>query len=165
MLKNKNSRQIWQAIGWKGTIEADCGKDTPSDTAFCLFYKTLLNLVDVSLLSYTPTLFKYIPLLDDPISPGEVDDSISDLNKEKSAGVDGIPPGVLKLLPDEWILIITFMFNLVFSGMYPSQWSISKVFNIYKKGCSLDPSKYHGISILGALAKLSYKTNCINQHT
>ena len=134
MLKKKDPRQIWQAIGWKGTLDAVCGKDTPSDAAFCLFYNTLLNPVDASLLRYTPNLFKYIPLLDDPINPGEVLDSINNLNKEKSAGVDGIPPGVLKLLPDEWILITTFLFNLVFSGMYPNQWSISKIFNICKKG-------------------------------
>ena len=153
LLSNKDPRKIWQAIGWKGTFEADI-RDAPSDAKFCHFYQSLLNPTSESHLNYVPTIFKYIPILDDPISPGEVDDGINKLDKEKAAGIDGVPPGILKLLPDEWILVITFLFNLVFSGMYPNQWSISKIFNIYKKGCSLNPSNYRGISILVALAKL-----------
>ncbi len=63
-------------------------------------------------------------------------------------------PGVLKLLTTEWILLITFLFNSVFVGTYPMQWTFSKVFNIYKKGDRLDTENYRGISILVALAKL-----------
>ncbi len=48
----------------------------------------------------------------------------------------------------------TFLFNIVFVGTYPMQWTFSKVFNIYKKGDRLDTGNYRGIRILVALAKL-----------
>ena len=63
-------------------------------------------------------MFKYIPILNTQINPGEVVDGINKLDKGKAAGVYSIPPGVLKILPDEWILVIIFLFNLVFLGLY-----------------------------------------------
>ena len=69
-------------------------------------------------------------------------------------GVDGIPPGILKLLSDDWIVLLTHLFNTVFENGYPTQWLISKVFNIFKKGDRLDPCNYRGISVLTATAKL-----------
>ena len=117
-------------IGWKGTYVDDF-RDTLSDTKFCHFYQCLLNPTSNSHLNYVPAMFKYIPILNDPINPGEVVDGINKLDKGKAARVYSIPPGVLKILPDEWILVIIFLFNLVFLGLYPNQWAISKVFNIY----------------------------------
>ncbi len=46
----------------------------------------------------------YIPLLDDEITPFEVETEIKWLKVNKAAGVDGISPRVLRLLPDEWIV-------------------------------------------------------------
>ena len=63
-------------------------------------------------------------------------------------------PGILKILPAQWIIFITFFFNLVFQGTYPIQWAIAKVFNIFKKGDKRDPGNYRGISIMSAIAKL-----------
>ena len=96
----------------------------------------------------------YIPVLDDPISPNEVDEALHKLKSNKASGHDGCPPGLLKYLTMSWILIITFLFNLVFNGAYPLQWSIAKVINIFKKGQRNDPGNYRGISIMVALAKL-----------
>ena len=90
-----------------------------------------LNPTSNSHLNYVPAMFKYIPILNDPTNLGEVVDGINKLDKGKAAGVYSIPPGVLKILPDEWILVIIFLFNLVFLGLYPNQCAISKVFNIY----------------------------------
>ena len=36
-----------------------------------------------------------LPILDDPISPNEVDNVIKRLNANKAAGYDGIPPAVV----------------------------------------------------------------------
>ena len=63
-------------------------------------------------------------------------------------------PGISKWLTDEWILLLTYLFNQVFQGQYPQEWSVAKLFTIYKKGYNLDPSNYRGISILAALAKI-----------
>ena len=68
--------------------------------------------------------------------------------------MDGVPPGILKHLPDEWILIMTFIMKLVFHGSYPISWSIAKMFVIFKKGAVNDARNYRGISIQIALPKL-----------
>ncbi len=81
----------------------------------------------------------------------------SSINKElfeEAAGTDRVPPGVLKMLSDDWIILLTHLFNLVFLYNYPLQWALAKMFTIYKKGPILDTGNYRGISILVALAKL-----------
>ncbi len=45
-------------------------------------------------------------------------------SESHSSGPDGLPPGILKLLPTQWILMITNVFNSIFlSGVYPNNWS------------------------------------------
>jgi hypothetical protein len=83
--------------------------------------------------------------LDDPIEPTEVLRCALKLKPNKAAGIDGIPPGVLKFLPDSWILLLTHIFNLVFLGNYPLNWTLMKLFTIYKKGPRNDPNNYRGI--------------------
>ena len=96
----------------------------------------------------------FIPVLDSDITPGEVDDQVKRLKSNKAAGCDGVPPGILKWLSNTWILLITYMCNLVFNGLYPKEWSLLKVFNLYKSGGMGDPGNYRGISVMSALAKI-----------
>ena len=49
---------------------------------------------------------------------------------------------------------MTYLFNNVFSGVYPDAWNYLKVFNIYKKGDRLNLGNYRGISIMPALPVL-----------
>ena len=44
--------------------------------------------------------------------------------------------------------------NIVFSAGYPLQWTISKIFTIFKKGSRALPGNHRGISVLVALHKL-----------
>ena len=55
----------------------------------------------------------YIPVPDDQILPGEVIEQVNKLKTSKSPGIDGIPPGILKHLPDAWIIVLTFLMNIV----------------------------------------------------
>ncbi len=126
----------------------------PTDLDFCKHYDKLLNPESREDQVYTPDTPKYIQVLDDPISPIEVDDATNVMKQSKAAGGDGVLPGVVKLLTAEQILIITFLLNAVFVGIYPMQWTFSKVFNIFKKWDRLDTGNYRGISILVAFAKL-----------
>ena len=61
---------------------------------------------------------------------------------------------MLKLLNDNWIIFITYLFNLIFENSYPLLWGCAKVFSIFKKGNHALPQNYRGISIMVALAKL-----------
>ena len=154
LLRCKDSRQVWQAINWGGSIDQPTSSEKPTDSQFCKHYRELLNPSDRLITTFHPPADRYIPILDDDINPGEVLDAIRRLKREKAAGVDGIPPGCLKLLNDEWILLLTFAFNLIFQTQYPSQWGVAKVFNIYKKGDRLLADNYRGISVMAAVSKL-----------
>ena len=96
-----------------------------------------------------------IPVLDNPVLPDEVFDQISKMKANKSCGPDGIPPGIYRLLTPQWILLITSLFNLVFStATYPLSWSRAKLFMLFKRGSRSDPNNYRGISVIDSIAKL-----------
>ena len=158
LIRSGDAKQIWQAIGWHGTFDKPPDQtDRPTDAEFCTYYEKLLHDTDTGnaeLSNFRPTMNVYVPVLDDMITPTEVHDAIKSLKQNKAPGEDGIPPGMLRLLSDEWTLLLTHVFNRVFSSTYPDAWSYAKVFNIYKKGGNLQPENYRGISILNALAKL-----------
>ena len=97
----------------------------------------------------------HVPVLDTSFTPIEVSDNLDKLDSNKACGIDGVSPGVLRILPDEWIIIVTLILNNIFlNALYPSSWAIAKMFMIYKKGCRLLPSNYRGISIINCLPKL-----------
>ncbi len=155
LLEHGDAKQIWQAVNWSGSFDTPSeNEEKPSDDAFCAHYEQLLNPTDDQTVNYEPSLPKYVPVLDDAISQNEVSEAVNSLKSNKAAGVDGVPPGVLKLVNAQWIMFLTFLFNIVFFGSYPLQWTVSKVFNIFKKGARSLPSNYRGISIMIALAKL-----------
>ena len=154
-LLSGKSKEIWNSINWKGEFEAPPNISAkPSDAQFRQHFNQLLNAPASEVLS-VPNTNVYMPVLDDPFTEREVKEAMSVLNGGKAAGVDGIPPRALKLLEGEWLVIVTYLFNLVFdAGDYPDQWYISKVFTIFKKGDPGDPNNYRGISIQSALSKL-----------
>jgi len=156
ILQNNDDKQLWKSINWQGMINTSSTQiDQPSSAEFCAFFESLLNTTnDSDPQEYVPENFKYMPILDDPIEPMEVLRCAQKLKPNKAAGIDGIPPGMLKLLPDSWILLLTYIFNLVFLGNYPLNWTLMNIFTIYKKGPRDNPNNYRGISIISAIPKL-----------
>ena len=155
LLAIKDSKQLWKSIDWNGSFDTppDC-LDRPSDDQFCEYFTELLNPPGGPTKLNIPDCDTYVPFLDDPIQPIEVEDVIKKLKPDKAAGIDGISPGLFKHMPDEWLLILTFLFNCVFSGDYPLAWAIARMFMIFKKGGRLDPANYRGISVINAISKL-----------
>ena len=93
--------------------------------------------------------------LDEVITSDEIVNQISKLKPNKSSGPDGVPPGLLKVLPANWIMFITLLFNNIFlSGSYPNCWTSAKLFTIFKRGSKSDPGNYRGINIINAIAKM-----------
>ena len=76
-------------------------------------------------------------------------DEMRRLNSSKSAGQDGIPPGVLKGLSDEWLLLVTFIMNTFFERGYPAAWILTITVVLHKKGDPMDVNNHtvRGISI------------------
>ena len=114
ILLNNDDKQLWKSINWKGTFDKSIStNEQPSSAEFCTFFESLLNSPNATdPREYTPEYFKYIPILDDPIEPTEVLRCVRKLKPNKAAGVDWIQvdPGVLKILPDNWILAVSHVY-------------------------------------------------------
>lgn len=104
---------------------------------------------------YDFTTDVFIPVLDEPITPLEVQQQVKLLKSDKACGPDGVSPGLFKLLPGQWVVFLATMFNTIFmSGSYPYAWAIAKLITIFKKGDRSDVRNYRGISIMNSIAKL-----------
>ena len=74
IISGHNDRSLWRAINWNGSVLTSNNSEIPSDTSFCEHFKSPLSIHDPSEVEqYTPRTTIYIPVLDDPISPVEVD--------------------------------------------------------------------------------------------
>ena len=146
---------IWRAINWDGSYESPPDvSESPTDEQFASHFESLLNPPHGRDEIIIPRTNITIPVLDSDISPDEVSEGIKSLKPNKAAGPDGVGPGLLKMLPIAWIILITLIFNVVFHGIYLLAWMTSKFFAIFKKGSRNDPGNYRGIGVLCALAKL-----------
>ena len=75
-----------------------------------------------------------MPVLDEPISVFETKCEARNMKANKACGTDGLTPGVFKMLPMPWLLLLITIFNSIFSsGNYPVAWTRAKMFTIYKK--------------------------------
>ena len=136
-LRRGNSREIWKAIDWAGDTAGGCrgSADRPTDGDFKQHFEELLGSVDYTLETDAVTSDVSIPILDDQITPMEVDQCIRSLKTDKSAGPDGIAPELFRLLPVEWVVLVASILNTVFiSGTYPPSWCFAKLCVLFKKG-------------------------------
>ena len=143
------------ASNWKGEWNAAQSNDPPSDEDFAHYFEGLLNPPgEMTDLHYNPDTPKYMPVLDNPIEPTEVAQAVQQLNPNKAPGIDGLPPGVLKWLPLEWILMLCVLFNSVSNGQYIPEWLRARFVIIFKKEDHTLPVTYRGTGIVSSLAKL-----------
>ena len=102
------------------------------------------------------------PHLNNYFSIQEVQVRIKKLKNRKACGIDNIINEFLKNCPYEMIVIITKIFNIVLdTGLIPTEWCIGMIKPLFKKkGSTMDPDNYRGITLLSCLAKLF--TSCLN---
>lgn len=156
LLSDPDDRRVWEAIDWKGKYqERERIGVVPSDQEFKLFYENSYGEVDQQRSTDVNDHNVYIPVLDDPITPLEVCNQIHKLKPGKASGPDGVPPGIFKLLPAQFIVMISTLFNHVFYlATYPTYWKVAKFFPIFKKGDRSDVRNYRGINVINIIAKL-----------
>ena len=93
--------------------------------------------------------------LDFKITVEEVRNAVSSLKNGKAAGPDRIKNEMLKASIPYMEEIYTQLFNnILLSGIYPSQWSMGFISNIFKDGDPTDPNNYRGITVNSSLAKV-----------
>ena len=156
LLENKDDLQLWKAINWKGEYNSKSDPEArPSDDDFKQFYESnFCPPDDLPLNDYDFTTDVYIPVLDDPITPLELQQQSKLLKSDKACGPDGVPPGIFKIIPAQWIVFLSSCFNNIFiSGIYPQEWARARLVPIFKKGNKEEVKNYRGISIMNSIAK------------
>ena len=156
LLDGNNDKQVWAAVNWRGELNVSnpCETICPTDEEFKVFFDQVLSSEEPTSLDDISSN-THVPILDEPITELEVSAQVKKLKSEKAAGTDGVPPGIIKLLPATWIVFITFTLNRLFANaIYPQSWAIAKLFTIFKKGDKSLPSNYRGITIINCLAKV-----------
>ena len=97
LMEENDQAKPWSAIDWKGQIMEDPSSldSKPSDEQFKEYFEQIFNLLD-------------------PIMPDEVQNQIKRLKSNKASGPDGLPLGLFKALPFEWIMLIATLFNRIY---------------------------------------------------
>ena len=157
LLEDDDTRALWKAIQWNGTIASNDPTNTPCDEAFKEHFEKLLNPPQRAQQNEeqpdTPPV--YLPVTDDPIQPEEVSRATQKVKANKSGGPSGVPPGLLKIMPTRWLTYLAMLFSLILSSStYPRLWSISKLVVLFKKGPGNSCDNYRGISLMDTFAKL-----------
>lgn len=93
------------------------------------------------------------------VTPREVEKTIQELIKKKSAGPDKITPTILKELPFKAMVKLTHLFNAAIRLRYvPAEWKVAEVITILKPGkpeCQV--TSYRPISLLNVVSKVFEK--------
>ena len=76
----------------------------------------------------------------------------------KATGLDKIPNGLLKIAADVVAPSLTGIFNQsLVTGIFPSDWKLTKVSPIFKNGSRSDLNNYWPISVIPTVAKIFEK--------
>ena len=161
ILKSQNPKLIWKSVNWKGGLD-NIKDNQPEESTFKTHFEQLFSQDnDMNNEHIDLETAPYIPVLDDPFLPVEMDNAVKSLNSNKS--YSGICPGILKVLPLSWFLYFLTIFNIIFTQtFYPCLWCYNKLFVLFKSGDRMSCDNYRGISIMDTLAKI-YDTLILNR--
>lgn len=152
---------MWRAINWRGELSLPSREPSeaaiPSEYEFKEHFEGVCNPPALLVPNFggLQSDVLYIPVLDNPMLPQEVQNQVQRLKCDKACGPDGVPPGIFKLLPPVWIVTITMLFNNIFMpATYPSSWVTAKLLTVFKRGSRMLVSHYRGISVINSFLKL-----------
>ena len=93
-----------------------------------------------------------------PIQHTVIERLIDKTSKNKASGIDNIDNEILKLAKPFISKPLAYLFDLIIkTAVYPTNWKISKVSPIHKKGDITNPGNFRPISLLSSTSKLFEK--------
>ena len=85
----------------------------------------------------------------------EIKNILSGMQSKSSCGLDEILMSILKLSPDNTLLILCHIFNCVFGqGKFVNEFKKAKIIPVHKKGSKTDVNNYRPISLLPVMSKI-----------
>ena len=89
------------------------------------------------------------------VTPVMIANKIKKMKDNKSHGVDGIPPKLLKEIVEQISTPLAKCFNLSLEeGIVPSEWKEANVTPLFKKGSRNKPDNYRPVSLTSVVYKL-----------
>ena len=89
------------------------------------------------------------------VTPEMIANKIKKMKDNKSPGVDGIPPKMLKEIVEQITTPLAKLFNLSLEeGIVPSEWKEANIMPLFKKGSSNMPKNYRPVSLTSVVCKL-----------
>ncbi|KAG0719521.1 hypothetical protein GWK47_050302 [Chionoecetes opilio] len=90
LLQDRDDSRVWRAIDWKGNVNVSgsVGESRPSDEEFKTHFETVLNPTQAATNYPDIDTNLSIPILDDPITPQEVELQIRKMKPDKACGPD-----------------------------------------------------------------------------
>ena len=142
--------ELWNKIDWKGEIKC-ATKIHPPLNQLKEHFENIYTAEDNSLQNLDELSSDiYIPILDDPITNLEVNES---MKKCKKGGYD-FPVTSMKKFVHFFMPVILLLLNTIFYCYYPIKLACSLLFSIPKKGNLCLPQNFRGIQMLPMLGVL-----------
>ena len=89
------------------------------------------------------------------VTPEMIAQNIKKMKDNKSLGVDGIPPKLLKEIVEQISTPLAKLFNLsIEEGIVPSEWKEANITPLFKKGSRNKPENYRQVSLTSVVCKL-----------
>ena len=89
------------------------------------------------------------------VIPEIIAKKIKKMKDNKSPGVDGIPPKLLKEIVEQINTPLAKLFNLSLEeGIVPSEWKEANVTSLFKKGSRNKPNNYIPVSLTSVVCNL-----------
>ena len=88
------------------------------------------------------------------VTPEMIAQKIKKMKDNKSPGVDGIPPNLLKEIVEQISTPLAKLFNLSLEGIVPSEWKEANITSLFKKGSRNKLENYRTVSLTSVVCKL-----------
>ena len=165
----KNPKKFWQIIKsiFPGKKSRPC---VPSESSkskantFCNFFSSVARSLKEKTFPLREFVWKPTETINmrtnttfqfGDVSIAFVERELKKLRRNKSTGIDDLPPGMLKDVASEIAKPISYIINLSLrTGQVPTDWKIARVVPLHKSGSAADVNNYRPISILPVISKV-----------